>query len=855
MRLFPLVALLLVASLFVPGAAVAAPRRVIVHLAAEAALAPVAGDHEAVIRALQDTARNTQQPLVDHLSKRGATVETRLWATNALIVRAEPSVIDELAHDPSVAFVSEDTMIPLPKVTEETAPIARDDEVVWSVQKINAPAVWSELGLTGEGVTVAIVDTGMDGTHPDLAGKVVAFKDFIGTSTTPIDGQGHGTHTAGTITGTGKGGKKTGVAPGAKLIIARVFGPGGASTADLLKAMEWIMDPDGNPATNDGPRVCSNSWGSNSQTDRSFWKVIEAWRAANIFPSFAAGNAGPGPKTVGIPGGYPVAFAAGATDTGDGIASFSSRGPITWDGADLIKPDVSAPGHNVISCKDGGGYRSMSGTSMACPHVSGLVTLMIQGNPSLTVAEIETILRDNAIDLGAPGNDNNFGRGRIDARKTCGALVAGGVAGSIVDGEGKPVAASIKVDAEPSLHSADATGKFKIRLANGAHSLVFSAYGFRDAKRDVTIANNQETAVDVTMDAVPAATITGRVMSKTDGKPIAASVALVGSPLDAVTAAADGTFSFKAPQGKYTLVARSRRFGIARQPVELTGNLEAKLEMAPVQQLLLVNAANDANLSQFYARVLAGAVSGYDTHEVSTAGQMDSIDSLYPYETIVWFTGKSTNSIPEATQKALTEYLATGGRLLLSGQDVSTGLENTAFFRNTLHAKVISASVSPKTALQGIGGDPIGNGLAPFSLQNGNGANNQTSPDALAAADAHATPSLRWQTTIVNRYAALRIQDGNARAVYFGFGLESIASDDIRSELITRSLAFLKPTAQERADRLASLTGDARQDYITHLEGWLGVHADGAASSELRELAPLLTPEPALRDLLRRARE
>src|SRR5205823_3235257 len=133
-------------------------------------------------------------------------------------------------------------------------------------------------------------------------------------------------------------------------------------------------------------------------------------------------------KTVGIPGGYPVAFAAGATDTGDGIASFSSRGPITWDGTELIKPDVSAPGHNVISCKDGGGYRSMSGTSMACPHVSGLVALMVQGNPSLKVDEIETILRESAIDLGAPGNDNDFGRGRIDARKACGSLASGGIA-------------------------------------------------------------------------------------------------------------------------------------------------------------------------------------------------------------------------------------------------------------------------------------------------------------------------------------------------------------------------------------------------------------------------------------------
>lgn len=340
------------ALLLAPAALLAAPQRAIVHLNAETSLTEVAGDREAVIRALQDTARRTQQPLVDRLQSRGSKIEARLWATNALIVQAEPDVLADLARDPAVSFVEADKMIPLPVVKEEPMVQAADGDVVWSVKKVNAPDVWSSMNLTGEGVVVGLIDTGIDANHPDLAGKVLGFKDFVGTSTTPIDGQGHGTHCAGTIAGTGAGGQKTGMAPNAKLIVARVFGSGGASTANLLKAMEWMMDPDGNPATNDGPRVVSNSWGSNSQTDKSFWQVVEAWRAANMFPSFAAGNAGPRPKTVGIPGGYPHAFAAGATDSNDGIASFSSRGPIVWDGNTLTKPEISAPGHNVISCKE-----------------------------------------------------------------------------------------------------------------------------------------------------------------------------------------------------------------------------------------------------------------------------------------------------------------------------------------------------------------------------------------------------------------------------------------------------------------------------------------------------------------------
>ena len=839
----------------VPAAVYAAPKRAIVQLVEEASLAPVAGDPEAVIRALQETATRSQAPFVKRLAGRGAVVETQLWATNALIVRAEPAVLDELAHDPAVASVTADTIVPLPKVTQEPVDTKLDDgEVVWSVQKIGAPDVWAQ-GLDGTGVTVGLVDTGADGTHPDLAGKIVAFHDFIGTSTTAIDGQGHGTHTAGTIAGCGKGGKKTGVAPGAKLIVARVFSEQGASTADLLKAMQWIMDPDGNPATNDAPRVCSNSWGSNSQTDKSFWNVIAAWRAAGIFPSFAAGNAGPRPSTVGIPGGYPISFAAGATDSSDGIASFSSRGPISWDGVSMIKPDVSAPGHKVISCKDGGGYWSLSGTSMACPHVTGLVALMLQGNPSLKIEEIETILRDTSIDLGAAGNDNDFGRGRIDAKKACAMLSSGGVAGAVTDASGKPVAAHVQVDAEPTLHDVDPSGKFKIRLADGVHHLVFAAYGFKDAKRDVTIDHGGQVALDVTLDAVPTGTLTGRVMSKGDGKPIAATLTLAGAPIPAVTAAADGTYSIRAAVGHYTLVARSRRFGVAKVPVEITGDVAAKVEMAPVQPLLLVNAANDAGLAQYYARILSTAVSGYDTQEVGPQGQLDSADALYPYETVVWFTGTATNAFPESAQKALVEYMKGGGRMLISGQDVSSGIAGSTFFHDVLHAKVQSASVKPSTQIQGIGGDPVGAGIEPFSLVGGTGANNQHTPDAIAPADGHAVAALRWNTQFTNKYAALRITDGNARAVYFGFGLESVASDDVRSRLLTKSLEWLKPTAQERADRLAGLTGEARADYIQHLTDWLGVQGEGEASRELLDLAPLLTPEPALRELLRKAHQ
>jgi subtilisin family serine protease len=383
------------------------------------------------------TARTCQPEVCQLVEKLGGKVVSKLWINNSLVVEVPAAARAALMKHPAVRSVRPPRRIPLPHFTRELS-LRSDSEPVWSVSKIAAPAVWAA-GIDGTGVVVGHIDTGVDGTHPDLAGRVVAFKDFVDpANTTPRDGQGHGTHTAGTICGIGAGGNKTGVAPGARLMVARVFTEEGATDDAIMGAMQWMMDPDGNPRTADAPRLCSNSWGSDDTTDRSFWEITKAWRAAGILPVFAAGNAGPGVSTVGIPGGYPHVFSVGATTGQDGAASFSSRGPVTWDGSATIKPDVSAPGAGVVSLRDGGGYATMSGTSMACPHVAGLVALLLAAYPEATPDTLIKAIQTTAIDLGAPGRDNVFGEGRVDAQKALGSLQGAGFE-EIVQMSGSPL--------------------------------------------------------------------------------------------------------------------------------------------------------------------------------------------------------------------------------------------------------------------------------------------------------------------------------------------------------------------------------------------------------------------------------
>jgi subtilisin family serine protease len=188
--------------------------------------------------------------------------------------------------------------------------------------------------------------------------------------------------------------------------------------------MQWIADPDGKPETNDFPQLVSNSWGDDAAFDTKdpqeepFCKVVNAWVKLGMIPVFAAGNAGPEGGSVGLPAGCPQAVAVGATDSSDRIASFSSRGPAKWKTGELVKPEVSAPGVGVKSARPGGGYQSMSGTSMSTPHISGVLALILQANPALTVDGAVKSMLAGVTDLGPAGKDNSYGWGRPDLLKS-----------------------------------------------------------------------------------------------------------------------------------------------------------------------------------------------------------------------------------------------------------------------------------------------------------------------------------------------------------------------------------------------------------------------------------------------------
>lgn len=285
-----------------------------------------------------------------------------------------------------------------------------------NIRQVGADQVWTlkdpyGVSVTGSGIVVAVVDTGVDYTHPDLGGgfgpayKVIGGFDFFNNDADPRDDHGHGTHVAGIIAASGG---SSGVAPEARILAYKVLGSDGSgSTSSVIAGIEAAMDPNSDGNTIDHADVISMSLGGSGEKDDPMCRAVARAVDAGIVVVVAAGNSGPTFGTVASPGLEPKAITVGAIDSNGELASFSSRGT-TPD--ILIKPEISAPGVNVVSTvptsgtrlSSSTGYMAVSGTSMATPHVSGVTALLVQLHPDWTPEQVKSAIISGSKTINEP---------------------------------------------------------------------------------------------------------------------------------------------------------------------------------------------------------------------------------------------------------------------------------------------------------------------------------------------------------------------------------------------------------------------------------------------------------------------
>jgi subtilisin family serine protease len=400
---------------------------------------------ERVIALLKDTAARSQAPLLEFLESERAAGHVHgevrsLWIHNVVSAEVDATLAQALAARSDVALVHHDP----PRGREVLAQGGGGGSPTCGLVQIGAPQVWSQFGITGQGVVVGVIDTGLCPTHPDIAARIWTnpleipnngldddqngyVDDVCGwnfrdnDNDTSDDQYGHGSAISGAIAGDGTGGTRCGVAPGARIMVLKILS-NSTGEQSVWNSIQYGLD--------NGADVLNGSlgWYHNLNPQRATWRAIcRNAMNAGVVLTFVAGNEGCGTlyDNVRTPGDVPGVIAVGAVDCNEIPGGFSSCGPVTWQNVapyndypyppGLTKPDVCAPGVNTLAHSVCGGYHSSSGTSIATPHVAGLAALLLQADARLDVAGVRAIVAGTALDLGAAGPDNQFGAGRIDA--------------------------------------------------------------------------------------------------------------------------------------------------------------------------------------------------------------------------------------------------------------------------------------------------------------------------------------------------------------------------------------------------------------------------------------------------------
>ncbi|MBN1887674.1 MAG: S8 family serine peptidase [Thermoflexales bacterium] len=806
-----------------------------------------------LVEVLRATAEQSQRDVRDWLA--GEQVAGRVeavrpyWIFNGLALRAAPQTIYALAARDDVELVRLDhyrqyvsdgfqlpasnfqvgspreaPLLPTPYFLLPTSysllPAQRPE---WGLQRIRAPEVWSAFNISGTGVVVANMDTGVYWDHPALKAN---YRGYLGrnlgprhsgnwfdatdaATLQPYDGNGHGTHTLGTLVGQ----EGIGVAPGARWIAVRVLDHRGYGYDSWIHAgFEWILAPGGDPAL--APGVLSNSWGNPDGELTTFQADLARLRRAGIVVVFSAGNEGPAIGSVGSPASLPGALAVGATDSDDEVAAFSGRGPSAWE---QIKPQLVAPGVNVRSSLPGGIYGLGDGTSMAVPHVAGVAALMLAADPSLSVTATEYVLTSTAAPLGSTLPNNDSGWGLVDAYAAVQAVAnAGTLEGAVLDAASHLPLAGATVSlyhhdsGRRSSTQTGAGGRYRLGVAAGPYRVTADAFGYLpDTAERVFVLAGETTQHDLLPMRLSTGVLSGVLTDTVTGRPVTASISLLNTP---ISHTAHGEYLFKLPVGEYTLHASSLGYRVVTANVVISAGLETQLDIGflPAPRILLVNSGAwyYREYPDYFRQALDALEYTYDEWRIKhLPSDVPTIADLRTYDVVIWSSPEDSPGYIGADH-VIEEFLSGGGMLVLSGQDVAywDGGGTIAVYASYLRDYLKTSYVRDDSGVRAISGLQAGlmAGLS-FDIEGGDGADNQTWPDEIAVSDAdHATQ--------IMAYAG----DGSAgqtaelclpyRAVMLPFGYEAIGDPASRRELMRRALEFFTGPRQAEGLSLAGVS-------------------------------------------------
>ena len=811
----------------------------------------------AVFKALTRTADESQGPVLQQLRQRG--VEHRpYWIANMIWVRGGQDTVQLMAERTDVRHVYANPRVRLdePFVESVRGDGSSGRSVEWNIEHINAVDAWA-VGVFGDNAVVAGQDTGYLWFHPALVGQyrggpqgdhAYNWHDSIHSgggscgadSPEPCDDHGHGTHTMGTVLGDDGQGNQVGVAPRAQWIGCRNMDQGVGTPATYAECYEFFIAPtdldDENPDPSKAPHVINNSWGcppSEGCTDPNvLLTIVQNVRAAGIVTVHSAGNDGSSCSTVSEPAAiYGESFSVGATDSSDDIAYFSSRGPVTVDGSNRLKPDISAPGVNIRSSTRDGGYQGgWDGTSMAGPHVAGLVALLIGADIGLAgeVDEIEQRVELSAFPLttsqGCGGDgptdvpNNVFGWGRIDAWQAVVGLEyviqvdpvhaslcagddamldveavdlagAGGSAGLVLEELPAGTSGAFSVNPLPipgtsilTLSNTDvlAPGQYPLTVAATVNGTTRRARAELEVYAGLPGTPQLQSPINGASEVVLAPVLEWLELANAESYTV--EVATDTDFLDVVYSAAPTAAVHQMEAALEPLATYFWRVNAGNPCGESVFSETFTFTTRDTPAILLVDDDdNSPDVVDYYSGALDSLGLPYDLWDTGNSDDEPSFAQLAPYSTVIWFTGDEFGGAAgpgSGGESALAAWLDASGRcLLLSSQDYYWDRGLTTFMGSHLGVADAESDESQTTVT---GGGSLFDGLGPYSLSYP-GSNFS---DALVA-NLDAEIAFDGDQGV----AALSVIASAYTTAFLAFPFEAIAQEADRADVLT---AFLE---------------------------------------------------------------
>lgn len=737
-----------------------------------------------LIRHIQQVKAAQSQFEIDYLLHIEEYKIKSLWVSNSIRITCPVDFIESIYKRNDIRYIQLDSPIYLPAlVSKKNLKSKEIQKISEGLKLLRVPKLRNSqlIDFKESHLKIGLIDTAFDKNSFNL--KQITSKDFTQNDNSQETFIDHATYSLGLLIGAKNPKAKTAIVPNAHIYHAKVFHNNNTSTISVvLFALQWLLDPDLNPNTNDFPKVISNSWAS-LNPDKNlmlpFWEALSTMKKLGVIPVFPAGNSGESQK-ISLSSGLPHAMSIGSISREGIPSSFSTKAQVEWEGVIYNKPELFAPGENILSIFPNQQYGEITSTTCSSNYVAAIIAIIQEANPKLPPKEIKKILLQTTQRL-SDGKKSYI----VDAYQAIDLAKNGGLVKGLIDGP--EWATQILVQPGDITFNSKTTGAFHFFLKEGNYQLSFTAKGFRPHKQSIIVVKQRKQSLMIGLQESQKHQFSIKVI---DTKNIPVNGILnIQNNKNKLYNIENGNIEMNLYEGLYkgTIEVQGlKRKSFLLNVDRLKKHFDYQVSQAPPISIIKDSKENDkVSLLEKSLKALSLSYQVYN-HTISK-------DQLLSHDIVFWMTeAESFDTLSDKEQDLIKEYISSGGRIVFSGENFAYHLQNTSFLNNICGVKF----------KQDFGDSSLSFKQQKIKLSSLTNNTEWYYPDSLSKFNDKASIFLFYQNKEI---AAIFNENEFGASLFFGFSLNQISQEESRTQLIKQILNQIKPSLSQQIKRVQAL--------------------------------------------------